>query len=87
MEIDDPRKMEGAKNIGGKKSEKVSSGRRKRPEGVNISSMAQFMEEISKLPDVRIEKILKVKEQIAKGEYETEEKINIAIERILKEIS
>ena len=53
---------------------------------VGILPMAQFMTELSKLPALRKEKVLKVKELIEKGEYETEEKLDIAIKNILKEL-
>ena len=53
---------------------------------LDIITKALIMREISRLPEVRMEKIFEVKKQIERGEYETEEKIDITIDRILKEI-
>jgi len=90
MEVERPRKVDRTGKISAKKTGRTSSGRgaaaSRSTDAVEISSMAQFMEKVSKLPEVRIEKIMRVKKQIEKGEYETEEKINIAIDRLLSEI-
>ncbi len=53
---------------------------------VEISEMALFLDKISRLPDIRREKVEAVREQIARGSYETPEKIERAIENLMKEL-
>jgi len=53
---------------------------------VGVVAVAKIMTELSKLPAVRKEKILKAKKLIEEGKYETEEKLDIAINKILKEL-
>ncbi len=48
--------------------------------------MALFLDKISRLPDIRREKVEAVREQIARGSYETPEKIERAIENLMKEL-
>jgi len=53
---------------------------------LDVLTKALIRKKLSAIPEVRMEKVLEVKRQIEKGEYETKDKINIAIDRILKEI-
>jgi hypothetical protein len=48
--------------------------------------LARILDVLSSSPDVRGELIEEIREMIRKGEYLTEEKLNIAIYRLLKEI-
>ena len=57
-----------------------------RSDSVEISEMARFLDKISRLPDIRKEKVDAVKEEIAKGVYETPEKLEKAIENLMKEL-
>jgi negative regulator of flagellin synthesis FlgM len=53
---------------------------------VEISEMALFLDKISRLPDIRREKVEAVREQIARGSYETPEKMEKAVENLMKEL-
>jgi hypothetical protein len=48
--------------------------------------LARILDLLSQSPDVRSELLEEIREKIRKGEYLTEEKLNIAIYRLLKEI-
>ena len=48
--------------------------------------LAQILDVLSQAPEVESELVKEIREQIRKGEYLTEEKLNIAICRLLKEI-
>ena len=50
---------------------------------VQISSAAQAMDELSRTADVRMERIAQIKQDIADGVYETEERMNAALDRFL----
>jgi negative regulator of flagellin synthesis FlgM len=53
---------------------------------VNISDEARWAEKIQDLPDVRQDVVARIRAEIASGTYETEEKLNLAVERLLDEI-
>ncbi len=50
---------------------------------VEISSIAQLAAKIHDLPEVRAELVQRVKAEIAAGTYETPEKLEAALERLL----
>ena len=53
---------------------------------VEISDMGRILDEISRLPDIRHQKVAEIRQAIASGVYETADKIDIAVERLLEEI-
>lgn len=52
---------------------------------VVISDVARLMHKIAQLPEIRTEKVHQVKQAIAQGTYETEEKLSIALDELLDE--
>ena len=46
-----------------------------------------MLDGISRLPDIRHEKVEEIRQQIASGTYETPEKIQVALDRLLDELS
>ena len=53
---------------------------------VNISEAARLVEQVQQLPDIREDRVDAVRRQIAEGTYETSDKLNAAVERLLDEI-
>lgn len=90
MQIHGPSHIHGAQPLHG------PHGRAARPEAVDtgspiqdelqLSDAAQLLDKVHDLPDVRWDRIAKIKAEIANGTYETEEKLQIAVERLLDEI-
>ena len=54
---------------------------------VEISPLGQMLDGISRLPEIRHEKVEEIRQQIAAGTYETPEKIQIALDRLMDELS
>ena len=54
---------------------------------VKISELANFLSRLAELPDARAKKVIEVRNSIANGTYETPEKLDIATERLLNELS
>jgi negative regulator of flagellin synthesis FlgM len=54
---------------------------------VEISPLGQMLDGISRLPEIRHEKVEEIRQQIAAGTYETPEKIQVALDRLLDELS
>jgi anti-sigma28 factor (negative regulator of flagellin synthesis) len=52
---------------------------------VELSDRARFLDRMRQMPEVRLEKIRAVRASIAAGTYETEGKLEAAIERLLEE--
>lgn len=53
---------------------------------VDISEAARLVEQTQQLPEIREDRVEAVRQQIAAGTYETTDKLNAAIERLLDEI-
>ena len=53
---------------------------------VDISEAARLVEQLHELPEMREDRIEAVRRQIAAGTYETSDKLNVAVERLLDEI-
>lgn len=48
--------------------------------------LGQLLDKVSKLPEVRFEKISTVRRQICLGKYQLDEKLDVTIDRILEEL-
>lgn len=53
---------------------------------LDISREADMVSRARDLPDMRAEKVARIKAQIANGTYETDEKLDLAMSRLLDEI-
>lgn len=54
---------------------------------VEISPLANMLDGIDRLPEIRHERVEEIRRQIADGVYETPEKLEIALDRLLDELS
>ena len=50
---------------------------------IEISELGQFMSRLAELPDIRVEKVARVRASILRGDYETPEKLDKAIEKLV----
>lgn len=53
---------------------------------VEISTAAALAAKVGELPDVRADLVARVKQEIKAGEYETPEKIDIAVQRLMEDL-
>ena len=53
---------------------------------LDISQEADLVSRINSLPDVRADRVADLRAQIASGAYETDAKLDVAIDRLLDEI-
>lgn len=53
---------------------------------VEISELALFLSKLAELPEDRARKVVEVRSEIARGAYETPEKLNVALDRLLEEL-
>lgn len=53
---------------------------------VDISDTAQFLGQVQDLPEIRSDRVAELREQIASGDYDTDEKLEIALDRLAEEL-
>ena len=53
---------------------------------VELSRHAQLMEELRRLPETRVERVEAVRAALQSGDYETEERLQVAIDRLLQDL-
>jgi len=54
---------------------------------LDISPQADFVAQARELPDIREDRVAAIREQIRSGAYETADKMDIALSRLLDEIA
>ncbi|HOW17435.1 MAG TPA: flagellar biosynthesis anti-sigma factor FlgM [Phycisphaerae bacterium] len=53
---------------------------------VEISSVAQALSLLENAPDIRVDKVAEVRAAIARGDYETDERIDRTIDRLMVDV-
>lgn len=53
---------------------------------VQISSVGQFLDRIGQLPEIRTNRVDQLRAAIAQGNYDSDEKLSVALDRLLSEI-
>lgn len=91
MQIYGPAHLHGAQPIGAPHSARsarpVETPQPTAPsDEVNISDAARLVEMARQIPDIRQDRVEALRAQIAAGTYETDERLNAAVERLLDEI-
>jgi negative regulator of flagellin synthesis FlgM len=91
MHIYGPAHLHGPQPIGPPHSSRVSQPDSRTASGpiadeLQISDAALAVERANQAPDIRQDRVAAIRAQIAAGTYETPEKLDIAVERLLDEI-
>ena len=90
MQIYGPSQLHGAQPINAphiQRAGEVRSGAApSQTDQVDISPAAEMAGKVSDIPDIRQDRVATIKAAIADGTYETEDKLNTALERLLDEI-
>lgn len=53
---------------------------------VEISEMGRILDDLSRVPEIRAEKVAELRRSIQAGMYETPEKLEIAVERMIDDM-
>ena len=56
------------------------------PKGVPSSDHAKWLKQLREMPDVRLKKIMKIREEIRKGTFETAAKWRTAVSRMIEDL-
>ncbi|MDX1963714.1 MAG: flagellar biosynthesis anti-sigma factor FlgM [Pirellulales bacterium] len=54
---------------------------------LEISSQGLYAEKLGNLPDIRADRVNAIRQQIASGTYETDDKLDAALDRLLDELA
>ena len=91
MHIDGPAHLHGPHAIGAPHASRAANPTQPTHPGpiqdeLELSDAARLVEQVNQLPDVRQDRIDQIRAQIAEGTYETDEKLDVAVGRLLDEI-
>jgi len=56
-------------------------------ENINTTPIGQVLKKIASLPDVRKDKILDVRRQLTEGKYDLNERLNVALDKVLEDLT
>lgn len=91
MHIYGPAHLHGAQPINAPHSSRMTNGQSASQvspiqDELQLSSAGQLIDKVHDLPEIRQDRVDQIKAQIADGTYETEEKLDIALGRLLDEL-
>lgn len=89
MQVYGPTQLHGAQSIGAphmaRSSQATTSTGSSIQDELQISDAGQLVDQVHQLPDIRQDRVDSIRAQIAAGTYETDDKLNAAIDRLLDE--
>jgi flagellar biosynthesis anti-sigma factor FlgM len=53
---------------------------------VELSDRAKFLDRLRQFPEVRMDRVERVRQAIAEGTYETDDKLEVVIDRLVEEL-
>ncbi len=56
-------------------------------ENINTTSIGQVLKKIASLPEVRQKKVLDVRRQLTESEYDLNERLDIALDKVLEDLT
>ena len=56
-------------------------------ENINNTPIGQVLKQIASLPEVRQEKVLGVRRQLTKGQYDLSERLDLALDKVLEDLT
>jgi negative regulator of flagellin synthesis FlgM len=91
MQIYGPSSVHGPQSVGSPHGVRTDNTVRPASAGaisdqLDISPAAQHLDQISQLPDIRQSRVNDIRTAIANGTYETANKLDVAVSRLLDEI-
>lgn len=92
MQIYGPSQVHGTQPLHGPHATRAAQPSQSQPgapvaDELNLSEAAQLADRIAQLPDIRADRVADVRAKILSGTYETSDKLETAVERLLDEIA
>jgi len=91
MQIYGPSQLQGTQPIQAPQTDRVAEPQTggvapHQGDQVEISDAARLASQLSDVPDIRHERVAEIRASIAEGTYDTEAKLDVAVDRLLDEI-
>jgi negative regulator of flagellin synthesis FlgM len=91
MQVFGPTHVHGAQPLSAPHASRVSptsasDGASPIQDELNISDAAKAVDQVGQVPDMRMDRVQQIRTQIAQGTYETSDKLDVAVGRLLDEI-
>lgn len=55
-------------------------------ENINSTPIGQVLNKIAELPEIRQQKVLELRNKITKGQYDLNQRLDLALERVLEDL-
>ena len=56
-------------------------------ENIHTTPLGQVLKKIASLPEIRKEKVLNVRRQLTQGKYDLSERLDVALEKVLEDLT
>ena len=56
-------------------------------ESINTTPIGQVLKKIASLPEIHKEKVLNVRQQLTKGQYDLNDRLDIALDKVLEDLT
>lgn len=56
-------------------------------DNINTTPIGRVLKRIASLPEVRKEKVLDVRQQLSRGKYRVNERLDVALDRVLEDLT
>ena len=56
-------------------------------ENINTTPIGQVLKKIASLPEVRKEKVLDVRQKLTEGQYDLNERLDVALDKVLEDLT
>ncbi|KPK36353.1 MAG: hypothetical protein AMJ65_16270 [Phycisphaerae bacterium SG8_4] len=56
-------------------------------DNINTTPIGQVLKKIASLPEVRKEKVLNLRRQITRGEYDLNERLDVAVDKVIEHLT
>lgn len=86
MQINGPARVHGAQSIQAPHRAAATKPATAAPDQLDLSAEADLVGRVHELPDVRADRVAQIRAEIASGAYETEDRLDAALDRLLDEI-
>jgi hypothetical protein len=89
-DLNSQRNNRAANNLSNQPSEQLDIGRDMLAEellhNINTTPIGRLLKQIAAMPEIRQEKVLDVRNQINEGKYNLNERLDLALDRVLEEL-
>lgn len=89
MQVYGPTQLHGAQSVGAphmaRSSQATTSTESSVQDELQLSDAGQLVDQVHQLPEIRQDRVDSIRAQIAAGTYETDDKLDVAINRLLDE--